>query len=47
MLKKNNNNISIKKPRAILFDTDNTLYEYEPANKEAIEACYLKAKNLL
>ena len=47
MLKKNNKNLSIKKPRAILFDTDNTLYEYEPANKEAIEACYLKANNLL
>ena len=34
-------------PKAILFDTDNTLYEYHPANKAAEEAAFLKANNLL
>ena len=37
----------IKKPKAILFDTDNTLYDYYPANKIAEEAVCKKAKNLL
>ena len=42
------NNYSIlKKPEAILFDTDNTLYNYYPANKAAEEAVCKKAKNLL
>ena len=47
MIKKLNKEISISAPKAILFDTDNTLYEYEPANKAAIEAVYIKAHNLL
>ena len=42
------NNYSIlKKPEAILFDTDNNLYNYYPANKAAEEAVCKKAKNLL
>ncbi len=38
---------SLKRPEAILFDTDNTLYEYSPANKAAESAVCLKIKNLL
>ena len=34
-------------PKAIFFDTDNTLYDYYPANKAAEEAVCKKAKNLL
>ena len=30
MLKKLNKSIEIKKPKAILFDTDNSLYDYKP-----------------
>lgn len=30
-------NILTKKPKAVLIDTDNTLYEYEPAHKIAIK----------
>ena len=37
----------VKKPKAILFDTDNTLYDYYPANKIAEEAVCKKANNLL
>ncbi len=47
MLTKLNNDLNIDYPRAVLFDTDNTLYEYAPANNAAIEAVYLKANNLL
>ena len=47
MLKKNNSTILLKKPKSIIFDTDNTLYEYEPANKLALEAVALKVNNLL
>ncbi len=47
MLKKLNNNLLLGKPKAVLFDTDNTLYEYEIANTQANKAVYLKAKNLL
>ena len=46
MLKKNNSTIKLKKPKSIIFDTDNTLYEYEPANKFALEAVSFKLKNL-
>ena len=35
------------KPEVVLFDTDNTLYEYEPANKAALNAACSKAINLL
>ncbi len=38
---------NLEKPKAILFDTDNTLYDYYPANKAAEEAVCKKAKNLL
>ncbi len=37
----------IKRPKAILFDTDNTLYDYYPANKFAEEAVCKKANNIL
>ena len=33
---------SLEKPIAILLDTDNTLYNYEPANKAALNASFLK-----
>lgn len=47
MVNKLNNYSILKKPEAILFDTDNTLYNYYPANKAAEEAVCRKAKNLL
>ena len=47
MVNKLNNYSILKKPEAILFDTDNTLYNYFPANKAAEEAVCRKAKNLL
>ena len=47
MLKILNNNIDLIKPSAVLFDTDNTLYEYEPANKKATDAVGEKIKNLI
>jgi putative hydrolase of the HAD superfamily len=37
----------ICKPKAIIFDTDNTLYHYEPAHKAAMDAVLHKAKKLL
>ncbi len=46
-MKKINNNILFKRPKAVLFDTDNTLYDYFPANKIAEEAVCKKANNLL
>ena len=46
-MKKHNTENTLKKPECILFDTDNTLYEYEPANNAALEAVCLKATNLL
>ena len=42
-----NNYSYLKIPEAILFDTDNTLYNYYPANKAAEEAVCNKAINLL
>ena len=47
MLKVLNKNKKIIKPKAVLFDTDNTLYEYEPANKKATKAVGEKLNNLL
>ncbi len=47
MLKKNNYSIVIQKPDVIIFDTDNTLYEYVPANKAAEKAVEIKVKNIL
>lgn len=36
-----------KPPSAIIFDTDNTLYPYDPSNKRALSASILKASKLL
>ncbi len=36
-----------KKPQAIIFDTDNTLYPYDPAHKAATKAVEIKACDLL
>jgi len=36
-----------RKPRAALFDLDNTLYAYAPAHEEAMRAVCDKAKNIL
>lgn len=47
MLKVINKNLKIIKPDAVLFDTDNTLYEYEPANNKAVKAVANKIKNLI
>lgn len=47
MLNKLSQNKLIIKPDAILFDTDNTLYEYEPANAIAELAVEAKIKNQL
>ena len=45
-MKKFSKDIFLKKPEVILFDTDNTLYEYSPANFAAEEAVFKKLKNL-
>ncbi|MEM6450147.1 MAG: HAD family hydrolase [Cyanobacteria bacterium P01_D01_bin.105] len=47
MLKRVNDSIELKKPDAVLFDTDNTLYDYSPANVAAIKAVEIKSANLL
>ena len=47
MLFKQNKNLFLTKPNAIIFDTDNTLYEYDIANKAAEEAVCRKARNLI
>ncbi len=47
MLKQLNSSITLRRPDAIVFDTDNTLYEYEPANAKAEKAVEVKAQNLL
>ena len=36
-----------KLPKAIIFDTDNTLYSYAPANKAALKSVFTKAEVLL
>tara|TARA_Y100000589_G_scaffold328280_1_gene372044 strand:+ start:5441 stop:6181 length:741 start_codon:yes stop_codon:yes gene_type:complete len=46
-MRKLNKKIILKKPTLILFDTDNTLYEYIPANKAAEEAVFVKLNNLI
>ena len=46
-MKKLNKNLNLQIPKAILFDTDNTLYDYHPANILAEKAVCNKAKNLL
>ena len=40
-------NVLQKKPQAIIFDTDNTLYPYKPAHKAATKAVEVKACDLL
>jgi len=40
-------NLLQKKPKAVIFDTDNTLYPYEPAHQAATEATEAKACDLL
>jgi len=47
MLIKNNSDIRIKRPEAVLFDTDNTLYDYNSANAIALEAVAMKATKIL
>ena len=47
MLKVINKKINLIRPSAVLFDTDNTLYEYEPANKKATITVAEEVKNLL
>ena len=37
----------IKKPSIVLFDLDNTLYDYDSAHNDAIKAVSKKVKNLL
>ena len=37
----------IKLPKAIIFDTDNTLYEYAPAHELALKSVFSKAEILL
>ena len=47
MFKKLNEKINPLIPEAVLFDTDNTLYNYEPANRKATNAIAKKIKNIL
>ena len=47
MFKKLNEQIDPLIPEAVLFDTDNTLYNYEPANRKATNAIAKKIKNIL
>ena len=35
-----------KLPKAIIFDTDNTLYSYAPANDLALQSVFKKAEIL-
>jgi len=47
MLKKLNLALTLRRPDAILFDTDNTLYDYGPANALAEKSVEAKVLNLL
>ncbi len=47
MFKKINLKKNLNKPNVVIFDTDNTLYEYDPANEMAEKAVEKKVKNLL
>ncbi len=47
MFKKLNKNLKLNKPDAVLIDTDNTLYDYAPANQKALIASKNKLNNLL
>lgn len=37
----------IDKPKAVIFDTDNTLYPYNPAHKKASQAVEIKVEKML
>ena len=41
-----NNGKQVCFPEAIIFDTDNTLYPYDPAHKAATESVVKKAINI-
>ena len=47
MITIHNTDLIITPPKAVLFDTDNTLYEYFPAKVAAENAVCNKAINLL
>lgn len=47
MLRKLNKEITLMRPKAILFDTDDTLYPYAPANQIGLDAVEKKIMNLL
>ena len=47
MLKINQPNLFNKIPDGILFDTDNTLYRYDPAHVKAMSALKHKISNTL
>tara|TARA_Y100001968_G_scaffold192537_1_gene176429 strand:- start:199 stop:942 length:744 start_codon:yes stop_codon:yes gene_type:complete len=47
MVKIINQSLDLSIPEVVLFDTDDTLYEYGPANKKAEEAVANKIENLL
>ena len=47
MLRKLNSNINLRRPQAIFFDTDDTLYPYAPANQIGLDAVEKKIMNLL
>jgi len=42
-----NNNKFSHLPKAVIFDTDNTLYSYAPAHELALNSVFIKAENLL
>ncbi len=47
MLNQLNATLIVRRPDAVLFDTDNTLYDYTPANAMAERAVEAKVQNLL
>ena len=47
MLRKLNGDIVLTSPKAIFFDTDDTLYPYAPANQIGLDAVEKKIMNLL
>ncbi len=46
-MRQHNKAIILRRPDAVLFDTDNTLYDYSYANKTGEQAVRKKARNLL
>ena len=44
MFKRLNEQINPLVPQAVLFDTDNTLYDYGPANRKATDAISKKLR---